>query len=89
MFVTFLDRTGVCPLSTDAIKLVEENFTNHGVKETSESLSRNVFRVLNAVALQRSPEETKQTFDLLVTKCKYSPPVSMVLGPLVRSHLLR
>lgn len=78
----------------EARRLVEEHFERHGVVEAPDTLQRNVFRLLNAAATQQQqwPEGAQVTtalFDLVVTKCGYAPPSTLVLGPLVRVHLLR
>ncbi|EEC08889.1 pentatricopeptide repeat-containing protein, putative, partial [Ixodes scapularis] len=73
----------------EGLRLVEESFAAHGVRESPESLQRNVFRLLNAASQHGTPEQTQQAFDLAVVKCKFAPPSTLVLGPLVRCHLLR
>uniref|UniRef100_A0A131Y1Z0 Putative bicoid mrna stability factor n=1 Tax=Ixodes ricinus TaxID=34613 RepID=A0A131Y1Z0_IXORI len=73
----------------EGLRLVEESFAAHGVRESPENLQRNVFRLLNAVSQHGTPEQTQQAFDLAVVKCKFAPPSTLVLGPLVRCHLLR
>ncbi|CAN7999964.1 unnamed protein product, partial [Ixodes hexagonus] len=73
----------------EALKLVEDSFSAHGVKDSPESLQRNVFRLLSAVSQHGTPEQTQQAFDSVVLKCKFAPPSNLVLGPLVRCHLLR
>ncbi|XP_064484083.1 leucine-rich PPR motif-containing protein, mitochondrial-like [Ornithodoros turicata] len=78
----------------DAKTLLEDHFEKHGVKEAPDTLQRNVFRLLNAAASQHQQwpegaEVTRTFFDLVVLKCGYSPTSALVLGPLVRVHLLR
>lgn len=70
--------------------LILEFFFNHNLCRIrgGYSIEMNCWLLLNTVAINVGPTETEKMFSLL-TRLKYCNSSNIILGPLVRAHLIR
>ncbi|XP_023244376.1 leucine-rich PPR motif-containing protein, mitochondrial-like [Centruroides sculpturatus] len=73
----------------DALQILDEHYKKFGSnRRTEDGLERNVTRLLTTIANKGDVDLTRKMFDLLVTKYNYAVVSNIVLGPLVKVHLV-
>lgn len=73
----------------DAIKLIEDHHKKFGLnKRIGEGLERNITRLLTTIADKGNVDFVKKMFEILVVKYNYTEVSNIVLGPLVKVHLI-
>ncbi|GAB6020657.1 hypothetical protein CHUAL_003327 [Chamberlinius hualienensis] len=72
----------------EAVKILTEHHERNGMTDKVDLITRSTWRLLNAAAETGDPEMVQRFFDFLYSK-GYITPTNMVLGALVKVHLIK
>jgi hypothetical protein len=73
---------------SDAVQFLTQQSGERKVEDRSFQYSALCWRLLNSLAEEGRVEDLKQVFDSLV-KCEYIEPNNVLLGPLIKVHIVR